>query len=736
MPVEEFIFSSLRLEGSRLYFSSEHDLPFGVRILNAFLTLTEYQNLYDALAESAYRQPSSSVSSGTFPDLYATPSLGNRDSSSRQIDESDDKSLCDPLPQVTSDNSGTDSSIALGSTGRGCNSKENPAKVVASATALGEDAVIRNEIQHDGDSDVTDGRASKLHLQCKTESSTPLGVEPSFDEHKLSDEHDINGVTTIETREAKVDDQDGSNREKKKNSDKNGGSDSLTTEVTNVTGLKIIECQVEEQNESESCVLSEKRDEEDSTGKNEDSSMHAIEVTSSTAAFDSSSCESGLSNDVSLTMEAIDVAGLKIVQYSGSQCQGQQCGETKDECKPSMSCTGSSRNDSNCTTPESSGIEDIDICSLVLGDLIMQVVEEVEKENFDPNTEISESVVRFSACCKACANAQKSCYCSIGCAEPCGSKESSCKTRGNESLTDRDERSVEHNLENEKVDFTQDIQETDPLRSDRSNSEETSCKTSPDTADFVKNDTNPNSENGLRSELIRTTLVSNESLTNGNSRSAEHDLGKETADVPTDIHETDPLKSDRSNGEETSCSNSPKSAGFPENGQPIDTNPDKDNSSRTELIKTPIVCDSFSIRNLNVASEKFLEKSLACVDTCADAEIPECEVNVSTIPLNADGSAGAVDATASLISAESDSEIYVANGLEGIPSSEGLEVPVDPALEEVEEEVEDESWEWFEPPLGDVHTSSLSDMEGEEDLLFEEEGGGEDVNQVSASFNY
>lgn len=731
------------LIGSRFYFSSEHDLPFGVRILNAFLTLTEYQNLNDALAESAYRQPSSSVSSGTFPDLYATPSLGNRDSSSTQIDESDDKSLSDPSPQVTSDNSGTDSSKALGSTGRECNSKENPAKVVASATPLGtgEDAVIRREIQHnDGDSDVADGRKSKSQLQCKTESSTPLGVEPSFGEHKLSDEHHIDGVTTIETREDKteneVDDQDGSNRDEEKNSDKNGGSDSLTMEVTDVTGLKIVECQVEEQNESESCVFAGKRDEKDSPCKNKDSVMDEIEVTNSTAAFDSSSCESGLSNDVSLTMEAIDVAGLKIVEYSSSQCQGQQCGEEKDEIQPSISCTGSSCNDSNCTTSESSGNDDVDICSLVLEDLIRKVVEEVEKVNFDLNTESSEGIVGFAACCKACANAQKSCYCSSGRAQPCGSKKNSCKTQGDESLTNRDYRSVEHDLGKEKVDFPQDIQETDPRQSDRSNSKETSCKTSPDTADFVKNDTNPNSENGLRNELIRTTLVSNESLTNGNSRSAEHDLGKETVDVSADIHETDPLKSDRSNGEEDSFSTSTKSADFAENGQPIDTNPYKDNSSRTELIKTPIVCDSFSIRNLNVASEKFLEKSFACVDTCADAEIPECEVNVSTTPSNANGSAGAVDATASLISPESDSEIFVASGHEGNPSSEGIGVPVDLALEEVEEEVEDESWEWFEPPLGDVHMSSLTDMEGEEELLFEEEGGGEDVNQVSTSFNH
>lgn len=63
---------------------TEHALPFGVRILNAFLTLSEYLNLYEALAESAYGQPNSPDSTGAFPDMYMTShSLGkNRNSSS------------------------------------------------------------------------------------------------------------------------------------------------------------------------------------------------------------------------------------------------------------------------------------------------------------------------------------------------------------------------------------------------------------------------------------------------------------------------------------------------------------------------------------------------------------------------------------------------------------------------------------------------------------------------------
>lgn len=56
------------------FFLLGHDLPFGVRILNAFLTLTEYLNLFEALTESAYRQPGSSESPRAFPDMYMTSS--------------------------------------------------------------------------------------------------------------------------------------------------------------------------------------------------------------------------------------------------------------------------------------------------------------------------------------------------------------------------------------------------------------------------------------------------------------------------------------------------------------------------------------------------------------------------------------------------------------------------------------------------------------------------------------
>lgn len=611
-------------------FFSEHDLPFGVRILNAFLTLSEYLNLYDALAQSAYRQPSRSESSGTFPDLYVTSSspAGNRDSSSRQIDASDGKHLSTNVLQVSSEISGnSDEGITF--TVSVDNSTENSAEEVRSATPVDNRAdgeKIQDVKRHtNGDFDLVDQKLPESLAE--PELNSPLDAKPSSVEH--TDEQDVDIVKTS-----------------------GGESETLVNDF-------------EENNEGEMCESTEKRDGEEHTDNNGSNVTDRIEVINPTAAYDSS-CESGLSNDVSLTMEAVDVEGLKVVEYftnlANYQGQEQQSDEETNEIKPSTSCLSSLTNSSNCKTSESiTNDDDIDICCVVLEDLITKVVAMVEEGNSDLESKGSGNVVGFGACCQMCADAQKSRDVSSGDAKPCGSQENASKDETTESLTD------------------------------------------------------------------------------GGSSSVKHDAGTKIADFSPDIEETIPCKSDSNDSDEASC-RSPKPADVTENSPPIEVNSSKDNNLRSELIKTPIVCDSFSIRNLNVASEKFLEKSFACVDTCSDTEIQQSQPDrpwseVGTMTLSANGHSEAVDGisvTASFISVESDSEIYVGNGHEGVPSSEGIELPVDPALEEVEGE--DESPEWFEPPLGDVLSSSLPDIEGEEQLLFEEEGGGDDVNQVRTNF--
>ena len=547
--------------------------------------------------------------------MTSSTSAGNRDSSRKQNDASVEKHLGDNLQQVSRDIS-SNSGEGVRSTVRENNSTESSAEDVASATPLDTADGVKVQAEKpcsNGDSNVVVQEESKSQNQTKTESDAPLDAKPSSVEQ--TDGHDVNGDRTA-----------------------NGGGE-------------IILNGVEEQNGGESCVA-EKRAEEESKNINGDSE---IKATNSTAAFDSSSSESGLSNDVSLTMEPVDVTGLKVIGCSSPQCQGQHCDEEKGETKPTTSCAGT-----NCTTSESAENDYTDICGLVLEDLLTKVVAVIEEESSSLENKINESVVGLGACCQACADAKKSRDFSCGSAKPCESEEAGYK------------------------------------------------------------------------------VESNESLTNENSRSVEDDHETETVDIPPGIQETIPQKSDSNDGEEAGYSRSSKTADVAENSLPIDVNSSKDNSLRTELLKTPIVCDSFSIRNLNVGSEKFLEKSFARVDTSIDTEIeqlqtrmPVAEVNAST--LNANASTEAVDGislTASFFSVESDSGTYVANGHEGVSSSEGIEVPVD--SEEVEEE--DESPEWFEPPLGGFHSSSLPDLEGEEKLLFEEEGGGDGVNQVSTTY--
>lgn len=160
---------------------------------------------------------------------------------------------------------------------------------------------------------------------------------------------------------------------------------------------------------------------------------------------------------------------------------------------------------------------------------------------------------------------------------------------------------------------------------------------------------------------------------------------------------------------------------------------DKDNSFRIELIKIFMVCDFFLVCNFNVGFEKFLEKFFVCVDICIDVKILGCEVNILILFLNF------VDVIVLFILGEFDIEIFVVNGCEVL--FEGLEVFVDQVLEEVEEEEEEEKekekekeqeeqelLEWFELLLGDVYVFLFVEVEGEGELLFEEEGGGEVVN--------
>ena len=212
-----------------------------------------------------------------------------------------------------------------------------------------------------------------------------------------------------------------------------------------------------------------------------------------------------------------------------------------------------------------------------------------------------------------------------------------------------------------------------------------------------------------------------------------------------------------------------------------DANSSKDLSWRADLIKTPIVCDTFSVRNLDSPSpEKVVEKSFACSGT----EILEPERNSESTNLNATCSAvdedgtpvaasetrlterdvsdnpnlsagvengmpvarpeirgtqktaaedveGGNSVTDSVHFTKYDSEIHITNGHEGpaLPGDTGA--PVDTAREEMEDGFPRDRWR--EPPLPSHPDWEKEDEEEEgdeeEDLWFEEEG--DDINQVS-----
>lgn len=232
---------------------------------------------------------------------------------------------------------------------------------------------------------------------------------------------------------------------------------------------------------------------------------------------------------------------------------------------------------------------------------------------------------------------------------------------------------------------------------------------------------------------------SSKTLTNENSCSGEQTFGKlSVANHPVILETNIPLY-DHSVCNEVKDSRPSYVADVAEKSDPSDLSLNKENSLRSDLIKTPIVCDSFPIRNLNMGAEKLLDKSFACLNASTAKDTRDSLVSVEN---NASQLANSVDkgvasdglavvsegihSVPPIDIVEPDSGIFVTNGLEGTHMTDDTDLPpIDPALEEMED---DESPEWFEPPLGDA--PSPTGREREELLLYEE--GGDDMNQVSA----
>ena len=637
----------------RLSFSLECALPFGVRILNAFLTLSEYLNLYEALAQSAYRQPPSRESSGTFPDVYTTASSAAvRDLSYWRKNNADDgEHLNDGLTQLSCDvRANSNGVLDFGSSGGERKSTVNSAKDPMSVTPLNTTKSSK------GNSRVADHEDSTNQLP-KHESSETLVVQ-------------TNPV--------------GESDESAPANEQGCGTIMVTTEESCKTSNEI-----EKEHKNVTTTSADRRVGEGSVDSDGGKAEAEFGATSSDSVFDSSSIESSLSADTSVIMETVDVVGLKVVENPNPRCEKQQYGEEKrtempcnvssasekvidcssspccgrqhheEETDQGALCSSSSSCESSFSSIKSLSNDEVDLCKLILDDLTTQAVDIAHQKNSQMKENSSKSVTDRVACCQSCVALQKSCDVSCG--------NSFCQ-------------------------------------SGRKCCEEKCSKT----------------------------------LSNDNSCSVEQTLGKHSVANHRDILEINLPSSDHSVCNEDNDSRPSYAPDVAEKSGPTDLNLSKENSSISDLVKTPIICDSSPIRNLNIGAEKFLDKSLACLDTSTAKDTRDSracvEKNASQHPNSvnndvvSDGPTVAFEGIHSVPPidiVEPDSGIYIANGLEGTYFADGTDLPpIDSALEEVEDE---ESSDWFEPPLGDA--PSPTDREREELLPYEE---GDEMNQVSA----
>ena len=765
---------------SHLYFFTEHDLPFGVRILNAFLTLSEYLNRYGALTESAYRQPHSPDSTGTFPDMYTTspPSSTSRNSSG--------EGSGDKVQHIPSDGGANSSKAGLshGSSKGGNNSTVTSTGNVASAVPL-DTADVDSEAVGEREPKLKHGADRLFEKKCrgkdeerlgqsaketrknqrtKDESSLPLGMKKCSAENsettvkekektgksedsvlpakkRIGREHSGNEACAVLADKKSKEEQTGNEAcirmaEKKTGEELNGSE---------ACGAKTVEKTGEEQNRSKSSAfLNEKEHNkseatslsaEKKTGEDQDESQKVIldktehnardeigEATHSSTGCVGSSCERTFYDNISLTMESSDVWKLKPAMTSSTAFD-------------------SSSFESTLSSDAGLTMEAIDISGLKVVECSSSKVAKMEKEKMlprssssgserkDPGTcklvlgdmikkvceiveeksyldnEPLENAAAMEACCQACVDAQKSR--GSPCAEGGRSYDVCCQNNKVRGLQ-------QNGNETESSDC---ISETEPLGS-------------------VEQDVESR-------ELKKISSPSNQ--------------------------ETNLRRPDSLDGERASFEKQPETLASTENSHSTDSSSSKDNSLRRELLKTPIVCDSFSVRNLNSRSpEKFLDKiftrsgteilayetddSVSANSSAACSEEAESGIPVASSETERytsensnsnghvnrdieDGSpvaspgiqetervASGTTKNASLVSDEYVSKIHITNGHEGTSSGEGIEGLVDIALEEIEDDALLDQWR--EPSL-----PSESDMEGEE-LLFEE---GDDINQVRES---
>lgn len=767
------------------HFSLEHVLPFGVRILNAFLTLSEYLNLYDALSESAYRQSVRSDSTGAFPDMYTGPH-------SPETCRNPSEDLGGhKLQQHSSGDVASSNECSVGeSTEKKSDSDKNCPENEVSAVPSDARGGHMLQVEKRGvDSEVvtiTRGTEPLSSVKCKDESSEEVTWKTQGD-----------GVSNISVE----------------HSHEFGGRNRHVV----ITGVEEIESgsralKAETGEESNECVVGNKA----SDTKDERNEVEAPTHLRSEVKHNETEAGSGVVTDRTKVdkrkNEVLDFLTRK--RIGGKKDKGNAVIAREIE-KPETDVSTASPQErvegeggANDTTsvrtkesstgafskPEHRAMEKGDALSMAFDTRSCESLYDIGVRSmaFDSSCESNLSSVSLTMetvdvlrikvveCSGTRFDKQERCE-----------REQEKNTSMASSTTDDSKCGIVGSSENEETRspvlnglipkvfqiFEDGNVDRKSLKS--SSGSEKCCQAC---ADLKKSSTYISTDSNVRgSHEDGGEVRSKETCTNKDPSSVETDSESGSEDLLPDDQETDFSETNPRDGERTNCgtdtdTDTPSSVEVKENSC-------KGLASRNELIKTPVVCDSFAVRNLNSRSpEKFLEKSFVATaedlkaersDTpnvgangkCSSlvendsyeetSESRKTQGNVSENPvssvlvddrmsvprsenegtaknaseiLHSNGASNAeVDGgnppTESLNHIEYDSEIHITNGHEGPAAIGVVGMPVDSAQEEIEGSSHDQ---WQEPQF----PVQPEDDEGEA-LWFEEDG--DDINQVTNS---
>ena len=767
------------------HFSLEHVLPFGVRILNAFLTLSEYLNLYDALSESAYRQSVRSDSTGAFPDMYTRPH-------SPETCRNPSEDLGGhKLQQHSSGDVASSNECSVGeSTEKKSDSDKNCPENEVSAVPSDARGGHMLQVEKRGvDSEVvtiTRGTEPLSSVKCKDESSEEVTWKTQGD-----------GVSNISVE----------------HSHEFGGRNRHVV----ITGVEEIESgsralKAETGEESNECVVGNKA----SDTKDERNEVEARTHLRSEVKHNETEAGSGVVTDRTkvdkrknevldfLTRKRIDgkkdkgnaviAREIEKPETDVSTASPQERAEGEGGANDTTSVRTKESSTGAFSKPEHRAMEKGDALSMAFDTRSCESLYDIGVRSmaFDSSCESNLSSVSLTMetvdvlrikvveCSGTRFDKQERCE-----------REQEKNTSVASSTTDDSKCGIVGSSENEETRspvlnglipkvfqiFEDGNVDRKSLKS--SSGSEKCCQAC---ADLKKSSTYISTDSNVRgSHEDGGEVRSKETCTNKDPSSVETDSESGSEDLLPDDQETDFSETNPRDGERTNCgtdtdTDTPSSVEVKENSC-------KGLASRNELIKTPVVCDSFAVRNLNSRSpEKFLEKSFVATaedlkaersDTpnagangkCSSlvendsyeetSESRKTQGNVSENPvssvvvddrmsvprsenegtaknaseiLHSNGASNAeVDGgnppTESLNHIEYDSEIHITNGHEGPAAIGVVGMPVDSAQEEIEGSSHDQ---WQEPQF----PVQPEDDEGEA-LWFEEDG--DDINQVTNS---